>query len=137
MSEQELGVGSAEQATVAADPIVARFDGALRPDERKGYEGYIVAAGRLPEVATVLRDELGYDYLSSVTGVDYIDEGQLEIVYHAYQTSGGPALNLKVQVDRENPVLSSLVSVYPGADFQEREIFDLYGVRFEGHPNLR
>ena len=136
MSEQKLGVGSAEETTVA-DPILSRFQDALRPDERKGYEGYIVAAERLPAVMTALRDEVGYDYLSSVTGVDYLDEGELEVVYHAYQTRGGPALNLKVQVDRENPVIPSLVSVYPGADFQEREIFDLYGVRFEGHPNLR
>jgi len=136
VSEQKLGVGSAEETTVA-DPIISRFQDALRPDERKGYEGYIVAAERLPAVMTALRDDVGYDYLSSVTGVDYLDEGQLEVVYHAYQTSGGPALNLKVQVDRENPVIPSLVSVYPGADFQEREIFDLYGVRFEGHPNLR
>lgn len=136
MSEQKISVGSAEETTVA-DPILSRFQDALRPDERKGYEGYIVAAERLPAVMTALRDEVGYDYLSSVTGVDYLDEGQLEVVYHAYQTSGGPALNFKVQVDRESPVIPSLVSVYPGADFQEREIFDLYGVRFEGHPNLR
>ena len=136
MSEQKLGVGSAEETTVA-DPIISRFQDALRPDERKGYEGYIVAAERLPAVMTALRDDVGYDYLSSVTGVDYLDEGQLEVVYHAYQTSGGPALNLKVQVDRENPVIPSLVSVYPGADFQEREIYDLSGITFVDHPNMK
>ena len=136
MSSQDPAVGPALD-TIVDDPIVSRFEGALRPDERTGYEGYIVVAERLPEVATVLRNELGYDYLSSVTGVDYLDEGQLEVVYHAFQTSGGPALNLKVQVDRDNPILPSLVPIYPGADFQEREIFDMYGVRFEGHPNLR
>ena len=93
MSLQDPVVGPALD-TIVADPIVSRFEGALRPDERKGYEGYIVVAERLPEVATVLRNELGYDYLSSVTGVDYLDEGKIEVVYHAYQTSGGPALNL-------------------------------------------
>jgi NADH-quinone oxidoreductase subunit D/NADH-quinone oxidoreductase subunit C/D len=136
MAAQDIGAVPSEQ-TAVADPIVSRFEGALRPDERKGYGGYIVPAERLAEVATALRDELGYDYLSSVTGVDYLDAGQLEVVYHACPTSGGPPLNLKVQVDRDDPVLPSLVSVYLGADFQEREIFDMYGVRFEGHPNLR
>ena len=136
MSEEERNVVAPEQVPVA-DSIVARFGNALRTDDRDGYEGYVVSVESLKDVATVLRDELGYDYLSSVTGVDYFDEGKIEVVYHAYQTSGGPALNFKVQVDRENPILPSLVSVYPGADFQEREIFDMYGVSFEGHPNLR
>ena len=58
MSEQESGVASADQTTLA-DPIVSRFEGVLHPDKREGYEGYIVAPKQLPEVATVLRDELG------------------------------------------------------------------------------
>jgi NADH-quinone oxidoreductase subunit D/NADH-quinone oxidoreductase subunit C/D len=91
----------------------------------------------LREVAVAARDEFGYDYLSSVTGVDYIDDGKFEVVYHAYRTSGGPALVLKAQTPREEPVVPSLVPVYPGADFQEREVWDMYGVRFDGHPNLR
>jgi NADH-quinone oxidoreductase subunit C/D len=122
---------------VASDSIVARFDGEVHPDTREGYEGYIVNANMLPEVASVLRDELGYDYLASVTGVDYIDENHIEVVYHADKTTGGQGINIKVQVDRENPVVPTLVPIYPGADFQEREIFDMYGVQFDGHPNLR
>ena len=122
---------------VASDSIVARFDGKVHPDTREGYEGYIVNANMLPEVASVLRDELGYDYLASVTGVDYIDENHIEVVYHADKTAGGQGINIKVQVDRENPVVPTLVPIYPGADFQEREIFDMYGVQFDGHPNLR
>ena len=110
MSEEERNVVTPEQVPVA-DSIVARFGDALRTDDRDGYEGYVVSVERLTDVATVLRDELGYDYLSSVTGVDYFDEGKIEVVYHAYQTSGGPALNFKVGVDRENPILPSLVSV--------------------------
>ena len=122
---------------VASDSLVARFDGEVHSDTREGYEGYIVAANMLPEVANVLRDELGYDYLSSVTGVDYIDENHIEVVYHADQTAGGKGINIKVQLDRENPVVPTLVPIYPGADFQEREVFDMYGVQFDGHPNLR
>ncbi len=91
----------------------------------------------LIEFARTIRDELGYDYLSSVTAVDYLPDDQFEVVYHAYQSTGGPGLNFKVQVPRDNPVVPSLVSVYPGADFQEREAWDLMGIRFEGHPNLK
>ncbi len=122
---------------VASDSLVARFDGEVRSDTREGYEGYIVDANMLPEVASVLRDDLGYDYLSSVTGVDYIDDNHIEVVYHADQTTGGKGINLKVQLDRENPIVPTLVPIYPGADFQEREVFDMYGVKFDGHPNLR
>lgn len=130
MSEQET-----QERTL--DPIEERFPGALTRDEREGYEGYVVKPDQLIDFATSLRDELGYDYLSSATAVDYLDEGKMEVVYHAYKTSGGAALVFKAQAPRENPVLPSLVSVFPGADFQEREAWDLFGIRFSGHPNLR
>ena len=114
-----------------------RFPEIVTPDTRKGYAGYIVQAENLIEFATALRDEMGYDFLSSVTGIDYLPEGKLEVVYHAYRSTGGPALVFKTQVPREEPVLPSLVPVYPGADFQEREAYDLLGIRFAGHPNLK
>jgi len=132
-----------EQTTVPApeaiqnDPFLDRFPAYLTPDSRKGYEGYIVAPENLVEVVTVLRDELGYDYLASVTGVDYFPDDMVEVVYHLYRTTGGPALVLSVQAPRDNSVVPSLFDVYPGADFQEREAWDLMGIRFEGHPDLR
>ena len=126
-----------EQTTVMVEDLEARFPGIVKKDERKGYEGYIVEASHLVEFARTLRDEYGYDYLSSVTGVDYLPEGHMEVVYHAYKTTGGPALVFKVRVPRDNPVVPSLVPVYPGADFQEREAWDLLGIKFEGHPDLR
>ncbi len=106
-------------------------------DDRKGYEGYIVPIEKLVEFASVLRDEFGYDFLSSVTGVDYLPEDRMEVVYHAYQTTGGPGLFYKVQVDRDDPVVPSLTPVFPGANLQEREAWDLMGIRFEDHPNLK
>ncbi len=118
-----------------AKEIETRFPKGVAPDERSGYEGYLVEAGKLVEFATALRDELGYDFLSSVTGVDYMPEEKMEVVYHVYRSTGGGALVFKVQVPRQNPVLPSLVEVFPGADFQEREAWDLLGIRFEGHPN--
>ena len=80
---------------------------------------------------------LGYDYFSSVTGVDYLPENKMEVVYHIRKSTGGSPLVIKAQLDRDNPVISSLVPIYPGAEFQEREAWDLFGIKFEGHPDLR
>jgi len=115
--------------------LAARFSHAVSPDERAGYEGYIVKAENLLEFATALRDDFGYDFLSSVTGVDYLPDGIMEVVYHIYQSTGGHALVFKVQTPRTNAIVPSLVSVFPGAALQEREAWDLLGIRFEGHPN--
>ncbi len=125
------------ETTKVLDEIKAKFGEAVSADEREGYSGYIVAKENLLEFASFARDTLGYDYLSSVTGVDYIVEDKLEVVYHAYDTDGGEALLFKVQMPRDNSVVPSLVPVFPGADFQEREAWDLLGIKFEGHPDLR
>jgi NADH-quinone oxidoreductase subunit C/D len=117
--------------------LATHFPECVTPDTRKGYAGYMIQADKLIEVATYLRDELGYDYLSSVTAVDYLAEGLIEVVYHAFKTTGGPGLVFKVRVPREESTVPSLVPVYPGVDLQERETWDLLGVRFDGHPDLR
>jgi NADH-quinone oxidoreductase subunit C/D len=124
------------------DELLAHFEehfpGAVKPDDREGYEGYIVDPDRLTEVARHIRDEMGYDYLSSVTAVDYAKDGFFEVVYHAYSMGrGGGALIFKARGDADDPVLPSLVSIWPGAEFQEREAWDLMGIRFDGHPDLR
>ena len=117
--------------------LAAHFPESVVADERKGYEGYLVSPDKLVEVATALRDEMGYDYLTSLTGVDYLPDGRMEVVYHLCRSTGGAPLVLKTQVSRENSVVPSLVPIFPGADLQEREAWDLLGIRFEGHPDLR
>jgi NADH-quinone oxidoreductase subunit D/NADH-quinone oxidoreductase subunit C/D len=135
-----------EVATAVSDDPVARaaallkerFPDAVTDETREGYSGVVVSADKLVEVATALRDDFGFNYLSSVTGVDLFSENKLEAVYHTYSLDqGGDALVLHVQVDRDNPSIPSLVPVWPGADFQEREAWDLIGLHFEGHPDLR
>ena len=81
----------AEEATREPDAMEQQFPGVLSLDERDNFEGYLVPPDKLVEFATQLRDELGYNYLSSVTGVDYLPDEQMEVVYHAYRTEGGPA----------------------------------------------
>lgn len=118
--------------------LSARFPGVLSPDTRPGYSGWILDNSNLLVFATALRDELGYDYLSSVTAVDYLPEGKMEVVYHVYKTTGGAGVVFKIQVPRADPIeVSSLVSIYPGAELQEREAWDLFGIKFTGHPDLR
>jgi NADH-quinone oxidoreductase subunit C/D len=124
-------------AVPTQNEIQTRFPTQVVADTRPGYQGYIVPPRFLQQFAKTIRDELGYDYLSSVTAVDYLPDGKFEVVYHAYKTTGGPGLNFKVQVPRDQAVVPSLVSIFPGAEFQEREAWDLMGIRFEGHPDLR
>ncbi len=131
-----------DEVQVLDDPIVARFPDYVRADDRNGFEGYIVAGEHLLAFAQAVRDEMGYDFLSSLTAVDYFSEDEgaesfFEVVYHVYKSTGGGALVFSVQVPRETPVVPSLYHLFPGADFQEREAWDLMGIRFEGHPNLK
>jgi len=115
-----------------------KYPDAVKDDTRQGYSGVIVDRAKLVDVARTMRDELGFNYLSSVTGVDYLGvEDSMEVVYHAYRITGGPALVFKAQTPRENPEVPSVIDVWPGADFQEREAYDLYGIKFPGHPNLK
>lgn len=99
--------------------------------------GLVVAAEKLPELARYLRDQQGYDYLSMVTSVDWPQH--LEVVYYLYGVARPKdGLVLKVRLpDKANPVVPSMTSIWPGADLQEREVYDMMGIRFEGHPNLR
>ena len=89
-------------------------------------------------VATFLKDTPGldFDYLSAITAVDYYD--YFELVYQLISITHNHSLVVKTRCyDRENPAVPSIVSLWQGADFQEREIYDLMGIRFDGHPNLK
>jgi NADH-quinone oxidoreductase subunit C/D len=102
-------------------------------------EWLVLAADHLPAVAAHLRDEMGFDYLTHVSAADYPD--RLEVVYNVYSTrpeQQGPGIPLKVRLpDRADPHVPSLTGVFPGANFQEREVWDMFGVKFDGHPNLK
>jgi len=117
----------------------------------------LVGNDDLQRVAMFLRETLAFDLLSNVSGVDWPDAkkanavaapeaeespdgGFLEVVYHLYSTSkrNGPLVLRARTADRgENVSIPSLVSVFRSAEFQEREIFDLYGIQFTSHPDLR
>jgi len=128
-----------EAAQEEMSPLAARlkekYDGAVIADSPNGI---LLAGDRLVAVATYLREtpDLSYDHLANVTSVDYPD--YFEVVYHLSSTkNGGNPVVLKVRADKADPVVPSLTLTWPGADFQEREVWDLMGIRFEGHPNHR
>ena len=101
-------------------------------------QAVVVKSEALLEVAEHLKKSPGLDFnfLNSITAVDYYD--YFEVVYQLTSLKYNHGLVLKVRCyDRENPTLPSVVGIWRGADFQEREIFDLFGIGFEGHPNLR
>lgn len=98
----------------------------------------IVPKEKLRDVALLLKNAPDYklDFLSCVTGVDYKEH--LEVVYHLYSMAkkDGP-LTLKVRTDRQEAKVPSVTPIWRSAEFQEREAYDLVGIHFEGHPDLR
>ncbi len=92
------------------------------------------------EACVILRDDPAYPFnvLSDVTCVDwYPSEPRFEVVYHLLSIPQKDRVRLKVKVSGDDPSVESLTSVWPAANFFEREVFDLFGVRFQGHPYLR
>jgi NADH-quinone oxidoreductase subunit C len=82
--------------------------------------------------------QLNYNALMDVTCVDwYPNNPRFEVVYHLFSTSTKKRVRLKVQLADDDPRVDSLVPIWPSADFFEREVFDLFGVRFNEHPNLK
>jgi NADH-quinone oxidoreductase subunit C len=95
-----------------------------------------VRSEALMDVARSIKESLNLDYLNSITAVDYLD--YFELTYLFTSITNNHSLVLKTRCDeRENPKLPSVVSLWQGADFQEREIYDLMGIAFEGHPNMK
>ncbi len=122
------------EAVTNALPFSDAVPGAVLETTKNGL---VVAADKLPELARYLRDQQGYDYLSMVTSVDWSQH--LEVVYYLYGVAQPrPELVLRVRLsDKADPVVPSVIDIWPGADLQEREVYDMMGIRFAGHPNLR
>ena len=103
-----------------------------------GRDCIVVNSDSLLAVAAFLKDTRGLDldYLNYITAIDYYDH--FEVVYQMVSLEHNHSLVLKTRCyQRDNPALPSVVGLWQGADFQEREIYDLMGIRFEGHPNMK
>jgi len=98
----------------------------------------LVKSESIFEVCRFLNQTAGldFDYLVNLSGVDYLD--YLEVVYHLVSMKHNHSLVLKTRChDREQPAVPSVTPIWKGANFQEREVYDLLGIRFEGHPNMK
>lgn len=101
-------------------------------------ESLVIKSESLLDIASFLKaaPEYDFNYLTHITAIDY--NSYFEVVYQLTSTVHNNSLVMKVRIDeRNNPVMPSMVNLWRGADFQEREIYDLFGIEFEGHPNLK
>ncbi|MDW5551113.1 F420H2 dehydrogenase subunit FpoC [Methanosarcina sp.] len=99
--------------------------------------GSYVDKDKVKKVCQYLKDSLQFDHLCSVCGVDYIKRNELEVVYHIASYNHPVVLTLKARLPRENPEIESIVSVYWNANWYERETYELFGILFKNHPNLK
>jgi NADH-quinone oxidoreductase subunit C len=102
---------------------------------------YIIISqkGIIRELVKFLK-ERGFNHLQTLTAVDYLNLGKIprfEVVYQFYSIDNQIALRLRVGVPEEDPVIDSITELFPSANFLEREVYDLLGITFEGHPNLK
>ena len=99
-----------------------------------------VAAERILDLTRYLHDapDASFDHLTDICSVDYPEDAQrFEVVYHLHSLAHGRRLRLKARLSEDNATIASVTSVWKGAEFLEREVYDMMGIRFEGHPDLR
>ena len=123
-----------------AQQLKARFDGLISgPSEFRGELSLDVSdSGRIPEICAFAKTVLGFDYLVDITSVDdYGDDPRFAVVYHLYGYGHRQNLRLKTRISEERCELPTVTTVWRTADWHEREIYDMMGLRFRGHPDLR
>lgn len=102
---------------------------------------YVVKDFIKPAIAALREDEaLKLDFLSDITAIDYLNlerEPRFDVVYHLYSLTHYHRLRLKAPVEEEAPAIDSICELWSGANYMEREVFDMFGISFNGHPDLR
>ena len=105
-----------------------------------GDDTAVVRREKIVEICTFLRDDpaLRFDLAMDLTGVDYLgEEPRFEVVYHLYSLEKKHRVRIKARVPEDDPTIDSVVPVWIGMDWFEREAYDMYGIVFRGHPNLK
>ena len=122
-------------AAALADRLRERFEDVL---EARGEVAVTVPRDGLLDALRGLRDDEGFDFLSDVSCSDWPGrEPRIWMAYHLYSMETADRVRVRVGLPGDDLSLPSATEVFPAADWQEREVFDLFGVRFEGHPDLR
>jgi NADH-quinone oxidoreductase subunit C len=121
----------------AITSLETRFGGIL--SEYKGEITITLKANRVVDASRYLKDEAGFEMLLDITAVDYCPrvEERFHLVYHFYSMTKKQIIVLRVPLDGNEPEIQTIEGVYPNANWYEREIWDLMGIRFSGHSDLR
>lgn len=113
-------------------------DAVLETHAFRGDETAVIKKEALAAVAAFLRDDLGFDLLMDLTAADYLPrEPRFELVCHFYSTRHNYRLRLKAPVPAGDAAVDSLTGLWAGANWFEREVWDMFGINFKGHPDLR
>ena len=127
--------------SVALRRLIGAHGDALRATHANfGDATALVDAARLVDVMRFLRDdaECQFEMLTDVTAVDYLgEEPRFEMVYHLYSVAKNKRLRVKARVGEKSAEIATLCELWASANWMEREVWDLYGIRFAGHPDLR
>ncbi len=128
-------------AQAVFDLVAARFGDAVSAFSAGAPKDatFVIAPDRLVDVMTYLRDDpaLRFDFLQNVTAVDWPKEQRLQSVYHLFSYTHRHEIGVKVNLPRAQPRVASLASLWKSANWLEREQYDLLGIVYEGHPDLR
>jgi len=123
------------------DQLKERFGAdILAAESARGEETISVARERTPEVLRALRDEpaFAFNFLADLTAVDWpARTPRFDVVYHLHSIKLGHRLRVKVRAGEPDPSVASVTALWKSADWLERECYDMFGIRFEGHPDLR
>jgi NADH-quinone oxidoreductase subunit C len=94
---------------------------------------------KIIEVITLLRDhpDTQFKFLTTLCGIHFPEQGQIAVMYQLHNMQAGMRMRLKIYLPQENPTVQTLTTVFPAANWMERETYDFFGVIFEGHPDLR
>lgn len=127
-----------EIETMIVDETRSRYPEAVieAEVERKGRVSLKVRRDHLLEVVKHLKERYDFSNLASVAGVDYPREKVFQVVYHVTSLPKKVTLTLKTEVPRDDPAVPSIIDVLPGADWHEQETHEMFGIDFEGNPNL-
>lgn len=106
--------------------------------EFRGQVSVIVRHGRIKEIIKYLKEQEGFNHLQDLCGVDYYPEKpRFEVVYNLYSIWRRLHIRIRAKVDEKEQEIESITELWQGADWHERECFDMFGIRFTGHPDLR
>lgn len=121
----------------AIDALEAKFH-ILKKVEFRGETTLSVNNAQILDICRFCRDELGFSYLLDLSGLDNFGEDpRFEVVYELYQMERGEWLRLKTSVSEDQLEIPSVSAIWPAADWHEREAYDMFGIRFTNHPDLR